>query len=556
MDGASGIPLRPPGEVMRLARMGCFHATRLSFLRQMLRRLGQEGWTADRPVWEIDDAGVGHAVYRVRGPERTYSLVAFSHDLPDHLRSDRVIAEAWDSTYALYDGEPDVREIARLARNVPLQEAGRMTGRELTLSRANRSVRLFKTVIAALASGRQPAAADLSRVGYLMRTTAVYGSAKFGLADREAIADRPEMAGPFQAEMLTVWLIRAFTVDLVEHLARAEGGDSAVRLDRDLRRRLGVGNATGLGMAPFLINHPALIHHWIAARETALARVRAEPVTQAALARFGTLLDRVSEHVANWHTDHPRQLARIGDLAWDLEALTARVQDEPPDGDDGWEILWQWGADRLTLEGQEMLVTLLLEPHADLIDDLATTMATDEEAAFSLDGGRTVGALRQAIAVHYGWALECDWSEADAVARLWYTSAEKLEPRLAERAAEPLEPYEQPLAPARDVTALATDLAGWPADASVADFAAEHPEHRHVLRRVNIVSSLPYAEIRDNTIAGGMMPIDLLRAKLSFFGATGFDPRSDRWVRITLFQGAPFPDEPDEWAHDDWMWRT
>jgi hypothetical protein len=40
-----------------------------------------------------------------------------------------------------------------------------------------------------------------------------------------------------------------------------------------------------------------------------------------------------------------------------------------------------------------------------------------------------------------------------------------------------------------------------------------------------------------------MQPIDLLRCKLSFFGATRFDPRSDRWVRITMFKGAPYPDE-------------
>ena len=40
-----------------------------------------------------------------------------------------------------------------------------------------------------------------------------------------------------------------------------------------------------------------------------------------------------------------------------------------------------------------------------------------------------------------------------------------------------------------------------------------------------------------------MRPIDLLRFKLAFFGASRFDPRSDRWLRICLFQGAPFPDE-------------
>ena len=45
-----------------------------------------------------------------------------------------------------------------------------------------------------------------------------------------------------------------------------------------LRRYLGIGNATGLGMAPFLVSHPKLINAWMTARETAIARVAVQPV--------------------------------------------------------------------------------------------------------------------------------------------------------------------------------------------------------------------------------------------------------------------------------------
>ena len=99
---------RPPSQVMRLARMGSAHPTRLSFLRVVLRRMVTESWQFDRPVWQMDAKGVGRAVYRAIGPERTYSLVAFAHDLPDYLRSDRVIATAWDATFALFDGTPEM----------------------------------------------------------------------------------------------------------------------------------------------------------------------------------------------------------------------------------------------------------------------------------------------------------------------------------------------------------------------------------------------------------------------------------------------------------------
>ena len=151
---------------------------------------------------------------------RTYSLVCFAHDLPPEQRSDRVIAEAWDSTFALFDGVPDSRDIERLSQDVPKQEAGRVTNREICLSRANRSGRLFEYVIDCLSSGQQPDREQIDTVGYVMRTTAVYGSGKFGAADHEAIADRPEFAGTFQAEMLTVFLIRTFVLDLIEHMAR------------------------------------------------------------------------------------------------------------------------------------------------------------------------------------------------------------------------------------------------------------------------------------------------------------------------------------------------
>ena len=52
-----------------------------------------------------------------------------------------------------------------------------------------------------------------------------------------------------------------------------------------------------------------------------------------------------------------------------------------------------------------------------------------------------------------------------------------------------------------------------------------------------------------------MRPIDLLRFKLAFFGALRFDPRSDRWLRVSLYQNAPFARELRE-SDDTWMFPT
>ena len=309
-DTSPSVPLRTPAHVMRLARLGSFHQSRLSFMRILTRRMKREGWTFTRPVFDIDANGVGHAVYSAHTPDRTYSLVAFAHDLPADKRSDRVIAEAWDSTFALFDGVPTEADIERLRANVPHQEAGRVTGSELSLSRANRSVRLWDYIVSCLADGRQPEQAEVTKVGYLMRTTAVYGSGKFGAADREAIAARPECNAPFQIEMLSVYLTRTYVRDLMQHMANTRGGEKAVQLDPNIARSMGIGNSTGLGMAPFLVNHPELFNNWIAARETAIARVRSLPSASMVEARlFRDLLDRAVLSASQWQSDHPVQIA-------------------------------------------------------------------------------------------------------------------------------------------------------------------------------------------------------------------------------------------------------
>ncbi|MDA7719722.1 hypothetical protein N8932_00320 [Alphaproteobacteria bacterium] len=544
------VALRPASQVMTLARMGSFHQSRLSFMRVLLRRLKTENWQFKQSRWLIDANGVGVATYEAIGPERSYTLVAFAHDLPAEKRSDRVIAEAWDATFTLHDGIISDADIERLGQNVPLQEAGRISDDEFVLSRANRSVRLFDYVRDCLAAGTQPDPATIEPIGYLMRTTAVYGSGKFGAADRDIWANRPEFSGSFQPELLAVWLIRSFTIDIVEHMAAVKAPTKAVKLDPDIRRRIGVGNSTGLGMAPFLINHPSLIHAWINARETALARVRAVAATdQAGLSRFLTMIAKAAKNADEWTTDSPYQHGKTQSLRDDLVRLDAFVRGIAADIDQPWDNIYRWGETNLSLEGQEQLVSLLLEDHGPLIDDLAIGMAADEAAHFRIDGSMRLSRLRQMMDTAYSWTNGIDYSQNGALARVWYVSEEKLEPRLGERFEEPIEPYEQPLAPGRDAVRVMKAIDQWietPAKSgedNVAVFLLKHPEHRHIVRRMQTVFALPYAEIQDNTISAEMQPIDLLRCKLSFFGASKFDPRSDRWLRITMYQGAPFPDE-------------
>ena len=65
------------------------------------------------------------------------------------------------------------------------------------------------------------------------------------------------------------------------------------------------------------------------------------------------------------------------------------------------------------------------------------------------------------------------------------------------------------------------------------------PQYRGIVCRIQTMAPLRYGEIRENLAHREILPIHLLRCKLSFFGVSKFDPRSRLWVRNTMFQGAP-----------------
>ena len=152
---------------------------------------------------------------------------------------------------------------------------------------------LFQYVIDCLANGRQPDINEINKVGYLLRTTAVYGSGKFGLSDFVNIKKNTIFNQPFRAEMLAVYLIREFSVDLVEHLAMKKNPSNAVKLKKEIKQHLGIGNATGLGMAPFIVKHPKLINKWMKQFNKTLEIINNFSVETDLINKYLTLLERL-----------------------------------------------------------------------------------------------------------------------------------------------------------------------------------------------------------------------------------------------------------------------
>ena len=537
------VSLRDPKILMKLSKLGSFHQSKLSFLRSFLNEF--KDWEYRRDLFNLNQNGYGRAVYSFSKNNRTYSLICFANEIKDEERSDRVIATKWDAAFTLHDGIPTDQDIDRLANEVPKQEVGRLSYKELTLSRANKSLRLFNYVVDCLSNGQQPDVNNLSKVGYLYRTTAVYGSGKFGLADRFRIKNRDEILGPFRLEMMLVYLVRQFTFDQVNHIAKNKNPGLAVQLDPNICRNLGIGNSTGLGMAPFIVNHPELLNNWIFARETALKKIRQiEKVSNKDFNIFKDCLIKSLKNVTSWHTESEYQNNKIKSLLNDLEKFIdflnkGSLENKPF----LFNEIYTWIEDNLNDECIEYVVSMMMEPYDNIVNPLLKNMSADEELSFNIPIDRTVEELRSIIEKNYPDILKIDFSKNENNQNFWFISKNKEEPRLADRYKDHGSNLEQPLAIARDIKKLYEILFISKNSLTIGKFLMNHNEYRHVVRRAFITEKFPYAEIQDNTIGSNLMPIDMLRLKLSFFGALKFDPRSDKWLRICMFQGAPLPNE-------------
>ena len=549
------IKFREPNEVMKLSRLGSFHQSKLSFLRSFIREF--KDWEYKRNIFELDKDGYGVAVYSFEKNERRYSLICFAQYINPNERSDRVIATKWDAAFVMHDGTPTQEDINRLKENVPKQEIGRMSYKELTLSRANKSVRIFDHVVNSLSEGKQPDKNLLNKVGYLYRTTAVYGSGKFGLADRFRIKNRKEVYGPFRLEMMLVYLVRQFTFDQVNHVAKNKNPEKAVQLDENIARSLGIGNSTGLGMAPFIVNHPTLLHKWIYSREKALKEIRSiEVVSNEEFIFFKNCLTKSQSIVDSWLTESDYQNKKINSLKSDLIKFNKFIEKDCSIKIKYlWNTIYLWVEKNLNEECVEYIVSMMMEPYDKIVDPLINNMSSEEEQYFSIPGHRKISELKIILEKKYQSIIKINFKEKNSIANFWFISKNKQEPRVANRYEEEGAELEQPLAIARDIKQLYENILKTNQAETVADFLLNNDDLRHVVRRAFITDQFPYSEIQDNTIGASLMPIDMLRLKLSFFGAIKFDPRSDKWLRISMYQGAPLSHELKN-SDDTWIYNS
>ena len=559
-EGWESLPLRPASQVMQLERLGSYHQFRLSFMRTMVRRIMQEEWQIHSAIFDLDDCGYGTVVYEVQAKFGLYSFVVFSSYLDPEQRSDRVIASQWDLTLALCEGRVDAQRLQFLLLNVPKQEAGRVDAGVIVLSRANKSSRNFDYVVDELAQGRQPDVETIAKVGYLYRTTAVYGSGKFGMADWDKVKTKyPDFARPFAAEMFTCYMLRHFSLEQTDYLAQRRAPDTAIAMDDGIKRYFGIGNATGLGMAPFLINHPQLVSQWIEVREIALSRaVYQGEVSEQKLGELHSSVVRVILHLGETVTSDQRQNETNALVRGDMQAVQHWLEQDWTSLR-SWRVLTKYAEQTWRTETQEIINSLLIELYPELVDVLEEQMLVDQQP-HDLIPDMSLRDLQTTIETRYDWALTINFMQTEAQHIFWYRSAEKAEPRLGECTLDPGQEKQMPIAIGRSVRdcydAVCADLqddsrvSG--ANDNVAYFLLRQPRYKSIVRRIQTMAQSQYGEIRENLVHRDILPIHLLRCKLSFFGVGKFDPRSRLWVRNTMFQGAPLVADIGTTRSDDW----
>ena len=543
-------------DIMTLDKMGSRYPSRLSFSRSMLRRLLFDNWKISKSKFDLDDNGYGTAVYEITINQNIYSLVCFSQHLDNADRSDRVIAEKWDTAYSLINGKLDDQELDRLKKNVPLQESGRNSSKELILSRANKSVRLFEYVANCLSNGLQPDINEINKVGYLLRTTAVYGSGKFGLSDFVNTKEVTDFNQPFRAEMLSVYIIREFSVELVEHVAKKQNPSKAVKLEDKIKQHLGIGNSTGLGMAPFIIKHPKLINKWMNQYTESLNKIINKNIVSEKLSSYIQLLEKALLYLKEVTTFDEYQITKNTKTVEDLKIYINHIIkiENSTFNNLTWIDLIKFTTSNCNYDTQEIARVQLLELYPEISENLAEDMSDVEE--MKINESQTLRELNSLIEKDYQWALEVDFSKKDNDYLFWYISAAKLEPRLGERYNEEGSELEQHLGVAKMAQKLHSQIQKENFDLSVAEYLVLNPEFRGIIRRIQSLEQYPFAEVQDNILSKETIPINMLRFKLSFFGANRYDPKSDRWLRVSFFSGAPFLSNLNEQNVDSWGFAT
>lgn len=546
--------LRDPSDLMQPERLASLKQTRLSFARMLMDKMVQERWEVGLPRVDLDQDGIGRAVYTIETPSRLFSFGVFSH-ASDGENTDRIIADNWDMWGFLCEGRATSELMDSQFEELPKVREGRGTPDVLIWTRANRSSRFFGHVVNSLAAGHQPDIELLATGGYLMRSSGYYGNGLNGTKEFGAMGGDHPLKEPYMAQMLSVWMLRIFGYDLAEHIAQARSS-AAISLDHDIKQYLGTGNSSGIGIVHYVINHPQLIHAWLRAREVAIARAKTIEPTGDDIERFEAVLDEAQQWFSEDESDTKDFFLSKDLISRGLEQTKQKVETlrETPTGTPFWTRLCWWAEEDLQMETQEVVHSLLLDVYPQACSGLEDSLTVSEKSDIIPE--MTLATLRSVLSSSYQWTFDIDFTQPGACRYFWYRSIDSEEPRLGIRDEHDYEEYGFPIDIARQVQRLDDDLQRRDSTDTVAEFLFDYPEHRSVVKRVQTVRNLSYGEVRANPLDADFVPLSYISCLKAIWGIQKAHPKSKGWVRGTFFQGAPLPADLRDGAQSYWLYPS
>ncbi|GAB1578982.1 hypothetical protein [Bordetella petrii] len=544
---------------MQSERLAMLQPSRMSVSRLFMARAIRERWRIRRVRWEIDGRARGQAVYHIDTPAMALSFAIYSFEPTVEGKTGRIIGRSWDMMGALVEGRISEADLQTTAVELPKLYEGRATPGTLVWARANRSSRVFEHTVAALAAGRQPDIAELAQVCYLMRNTGLDGNGTFGTRSYRTLeADHP-LRRPLDAQMLSAYMMRVFSIDLAHHLARARN-PLAPEIDPAIQRYLGVGNGSALGLILFVNNHPRLMQQWLAARQAAVdmaCSLAARPDDPSV-----ALLRRLLERAIVFRRQDRMEYERFADsamVASELQSLLQRLEEYAGNGTYAGAApdipplaaLVAWARQSLHEESVQTFLGLLTELVPDYCDARAESLSADEE--FMTIPDMSVAELRGLVEREYAWTHSLDLDSEASRRYVWYKSATAEEPRRGP-AAEIEYVYNLGLDLPRLVRALLADLARCADDTSTAHFLLRHPGYRAIVARIQSLRGLDLHSPHMDIMSESFVPVDIVR--LMNVGLHGIDKARDylgRNLRGVLFHGAPTPADIERGADPVWF---
>ena len=165
--------------------------------------------------------------------------------------------------------------------------------------------------------------------------------------------------------MMLVYLVRQFTFDQVNHVAKFKNPKKAVKLDSKICKNLGIGNSTGLGMAPFIVNHPTLLNNWIMCREKALKKIREIKIVNTHDSDlFKSCIRNSIKNITSWNTESEYQLKKIKNLLEDVRKFVEFIENKFNFNTDyPFNEIYLWLEKETCDECIEYIVSIMMEPY-------------------------------------------------------------------------------------------------------------------------------------------------------------------------------------------------